>query len=322
MKVKLGKKPFVQDQRDFLYKNYIDKTVLPPFPAIYGHQDLIKDWSMLGNDKVGNCVIAGGDHETMLWTKEGSTQAVFTAENAISDYSAITGYDPQDPSTDRGTEPRAAYTYRRKTGLIDANGSRHKIGAFMALDQTDLNEVFAAIYLFSAVGIGIQFPASAMEQFNAGNPWTVVYGSRVEGGHYVPVIGYDETYLYCVTWGKIQKMTKAFFKKYCDEAWAILSEELLNEKGLSPEGFNLTQLQADLAAITDTPIPSPASAAKTIVITKGEKTMLVDDVSVALKKPAISACFNRLLVSVREVAGHMGYDVTWDGRKLTLTKSR
>jgi hypothetical protein len=288
MAVKLGKKPFVKDHRDLLYKNYIDKTVLPPFPTSFGHQNLINNWGMLGNDSVGDCVIAGADHETMLWTKEGSTEAIFTAANAISDYSAITGYNPKDPNSDQGTDPRTAYLYRQKTGLIDANGNRHKIGAFLALDQTNLNEVLEAAYLLSAVGIGIQFPASAMNQFNAGLPWTVVSGSPIEGGHYVPVFGYDGTYLYCLTWGKVQKITKGFFTTYCDEAWAILSQEFLNKQGVSPEGFNLSQLQADLAAISNTPIPAPTPtpvpptppnpAAKTIVITPGKSNMLVDGI--------------------------------------------
>jgi hypothetical protein len=141
--------------------------------------------------------------------------------------------------------------------MVGNDGKRHKIGAYLQLDQSDLNEVLMAAYLFSAVGIGINFPLSAINQFNQGEPWTVVKDSEIEGGHYVPIVGYDEQYLYCVTWGQIQKMDIEFFKAYCEEVWAILSTEFLNGQILSPEGFNLTQLQADLAAITNTSIPSP-----------------------------------------------------------------
>jgi len=112
------------------------------------------------------------------------------------------------------------------------------------------------LYLFSAVGIGTNFPSSAMDQFNQGEPWTVVNDSEIEGGHHVPIVGYAQ-YLYCVTWGQIQKMDIEFFKIYCEETWAILSTEFLNSQGLSPEGFNLAQLQADLAAVTNTPALSP-----------------------------------------------------------------
>lgn len=254
--MKLGKKPYTPSEKDLPYRNY-RPTTLPPIPPSFGHQGLITEWGMLGNDTVGDCVIAGADHETMLFTAEGSKEAFFTTANALADYSAITGYNPDDPNTDRGTDVRTAMKYRRSTGMIDADGNRHKIGAFLALDQNNLNEVLEAAYLFSAVGIGIEFPQSAMEQFINGQPWTVVpYYSPVEGGHYVSLVGFDGTWLYVVTWGKVQQMSVDFFMRYCDEAWAILSLEFLNSRGVSPEGFNLAQLQADLRALRTVP---PAS---------------------------------------------------------------
>ena len=265
--MKLGKKPFIEDKRDLIFKNYTIATVLPSRPKVFGHQSLISNWGMLGNDTVGDCVVAGSCHETMLWTAEGGNPAAFTDANAISDYSAITGYNPNDPNTDQGTVVREALLYRKKTGIIDSKYLRHKTGAFLQLDQNNIDEILEAIYLFNAIGIGILFPQSAMTQFNSGQPWTVVKGSRIEGGHYVSCIGYDSDYIYCVTWGKIQKMDYNFFATYCDEAWAILSQEFLNGQGVSPEGFNLAQLQADLNAITNSPIPNP-----TLVLPKHKKT--------------------------------------------------
>jgi hypothetical protein len=266
--MKLGKKPFAEDKRDLLFKNYTITEALPARPREFGHMDVISEWGMLANDKVGDCVLAGGGHETMLWTAEGGNPAAFTDANIISDYSAITGYDPNNPNSDQGTVVREALLYRKKTGLIDSQASRHKIGAFLQLDQKDIDEVSEAIYLFNAIGIGILFPRSAMDQFNQGEPWTVVEGSRIEGGHYVSCIGYDSNYIYCVTWGRIQKMDYKFFKTYCDEAWAMLSPEFLNGQGLSPEGFNLTQLQEDLNAISDSPIPEPKLSAPKQLKTK------------------------------------------------------
>ena len=104
-----------------------------------------------------------------------------------------------------------------------------------------------ALYLFGIVGIGIEFPDSAMDQFNAGKPWSVVPGPKPREGHYIPLVAYRQ-HLECVTWGRVQSMTTEFFKKYCDEAWAILSPEMLRADK-SPEGFNLAQLQKDLAAL-------------------------------------------------------------------------
>ena len=51
-----------------------------------------------------------------------------------------------------------------------------------------------------------------------------------------------------VTWGALQQMTVAFFEKYCDEAWAYISTEDL-ENGRNLEGFDLEQLAQDLKAV-------------------------------------------------------------------------
>ncbi|HEY6240245.1 MAG TPA: hypothetical protein VIW78_05345 [Burkholderiales bacterium] len=255
-KHKLGKKPATYDKRDLQFAHYRTVAALPPYPRNFGHETLIgaKSWQMLGNGPdntvsknfqgAGDCVFAGGDHETMLWTLEGGKPAKFLGKNAIADYSAVTGYNPNDPNTDDGTDVREALKYRRKTGLIDASGKRHKIGAYLALEPGNLDHLYEALYLFGVVGIGINFPNTAMDQFNAGKPWSVVAGAENDGGHYIPLVA-RRTNLECVTWGRIQQVTLRFYQTYCDEAWAILSPEMI-KGGKSPEGFDLDQLKADL----------------------------------------------------------------------------
>jgi hypothetical protein len=44
-------------------------------------------------------------------------------------------------------------------------------------------------------------------------------------------------------------MTLGFLKKYCDEAWVMLSDEMFGDDKVTFEGFNLEQLQADLIAL-------------------------------------------------------------------------
>jgi hypothetical protein len=183
----------------------------------------------------------------MLWGRESGQALAFDDAAVLSDYSAITGFNPNDPNTDQGTDMQAAASYRRKTGIVDAHGKRHAIAAYLALTPGNVLEHYVALYLFGAIGIGIQFPASAMKQFDAGRPWSVVHGSPIEGGHYIPLVA-KRSHLEAVTWGKIQPMTLGFFQQYNDESIAYVSlEALTNNK--SPEGFNAAQLQADLAQL-------------------------------------------------------------------------
>ena len=203
---------------------------------------------MLGNDQYGDCVWAGAAHETALWNRESAHQVLFTDTAVLSDYSAVTGFTPSDPSTDQGTDMQLAASYRKKKGVKDANGRRHKIAAYLSITPGDVQEHLLAAYLFGAVGIGIKFPQSAMHQFNTGQPWTVVNGSPIEGGHYIPLVARRNNMLVCVTWGKTQPLTDAFLKAYNDESIVYVSTEALTA-GKSLEGFNKQQLLADLAQL-------------------------------------------------------------------------
>ena len=252
--LKLGKMPAKDDSRDLLFARYAVPVKLPTPPPQFGHETLFKpkSWGMLGNDEWGDCAWAGPAHETMLLTKEGGHPAHFTTHGVLSDYAAGTGFDPaagppDENPTDRGSEVRQVLGYRRSTGIVDSKGTRHKIDAYLKLDHRDVNQLYQALYLFQVVGLGLRFPSSAMEQFHAGEPWDVVHGAHVEGGHYVSCVAKRDL-IEVVTWGALQGMTEHFFHTYCDEAWAYVSSESM-KNGVSPEGFKLDELRADLAAL-------------------------------------------------------------------------
>jgi hypothetical protein len=158
--MKLGKLPARPDAVKLKLANYIDTSVLPKPPAEFGHERLVTQWGMLGNDNAGCCVWSGAGHEVMLWNREAGKTVNITTTSTLRNYSLVTGYDPNDPSTDQGTDMQAAASYRLKTGLLDADGKRHKIGAYVALKPGDLTELWYATYLFDGVGIGVEFPPS------------------------------------------------------------------------------------------------------------------------------------------------------------------
>ena len=246
--MKLGKTPARRGAVKLKFADYAAGLKIVTPNKINHSQFILDGGGVLGNDKYGDCVWAGAAHETIIWNGESKGSVKFTDQNVLSDYAAVTGFTPNDKYTDQGTDMSAAASYRRKVGIVDNSNKRHRVEAYVAIQPGNKVELRQAIYLFSNVGIGIRFPASAMAQFAAGKPWTVSLFSKIEGGHYVPAIGYDSNYVYVVTWGKIQKMSWSFFCKYCDEALCYLSAEMLTGD-MSPEGFNMLQLNADLAAI-------------------------------------------------------------------------
>jgi hypothetical protein len=248
--MKLGKRP-ARHAINFHFSDVFDPSKLPTPPAAFGHHKDVGSWGMLGNDKYGDCVWAGAAHEHILWTRTwGRKRSRFLTKNVLSDYAAVTGFNPKDENTDQGTDMKDAASYRRKTGIVDATGKRHPIDAYIALEVGNVEQVVLAMYLMGAAGIGFQFPASAMDQFNKKQPWTVPANPQIDGGHYVSGVGRNKAgNLLVVTWGRLQEMTAEFYQRFCDEAVAYVSLEILNDKNLSPEGFDADALRGMLAKL-------------------------------------------------------------------------
>ena len=254
-------------------RDYLSPGKLPTPPQVFGNSHLIHpNWGMDLNQVLGDCAIAGSIHEVRLLNACRGVTVPFTDYTAVQNYSAITGYRPgpeltidndqvvainqdapQNP-TDQGTDIAQLYRFRQETGIVDAAGNHHKVGAFVGLTPGDFEELVIALYLFEVVGIGIQAPSYIDNQFAAGGPWTVESGTPdIVGGHYIPAVSRHGDTVYIVTWGGRIAMTADFYSTFSDVAVAsITTEDLV--KGKTLEGFDLAALQADLAALKTGPV--------------------------------------------------------------------
>lgn len=226
---------------------------LPAPPASADRLSRVSSWPMYGNDVAGDCTFAEVGHAVQSFTTYGQGVTVtVTDQDVLGGYEALTGYRPGEPSTDRGAYIQDVLGYWRKTGI-----GGHRIVAYAAVDVADLTAVRQAINLFGGLSIGMNVPASAVDQFHAGQTWDVVKGSRNEGGHCIFAGAYGPGWLDGITWGRRQRMTEAFWRAYVDEAWAALTLDQLSAAGLDPQGLTLFQLGQDLAALTGGPNPIP-----------------------------------------------------------------
>jgi len=262
--LKLGKRPATYDKRDLQYAALRPSIPLPSVPAVFGHGNDFagEGWGMLGNGPdnsvfegfqgCGDCAWAGPAHETMELCKDaGRAVPSFTGKIIVEQYSEYCGYDPQTGANDNGSSIREVLQWRKEKGLRDANGGVHKVGVYVALEVGNLQHVVEAAYLFECVGMGLEVPESAEQQFGEGAPWAVVPGAEIVGGHYVPIVGRPQAdYLAVVTWGKRQLVTDEFYKKYTDETWAYVSGERINAvTGKSYEHFGAAELEEYLSAL-------------------------------------------------------------------------
>lgn len=248
--MRLGKTPARMNATVLKLSDYLDHAeIAPHIPVEFGPDG--GDWGVNGNDLYQTCVWAGAARETELWSRDAGFAVTIDTEQSLADYATVTGFDPGNPKTDLGTDVQVAASYRRRVGLLDTNGVRHRIGGYVSLIQGEPDQLAAATYVFGAIGVGLRFPDYAQEEFEAGSPWAVRYGvPKMLGGMYVPVTGRGANGNFrVIAWGRMHEMQPSFYRRYCDEAICYLTPEFLRA-GAAPLGFNRARLLADLEAFT------------------------------------------------------------------------
>jgi hypothetical protein len=178
---------------------------------------------------------------------DNSDEIVIKDDDIVKAYSNIASYDPDTGAGDDGAAGLTVLNYWRTNGIAG-----HKIYAYAAIDPKNIKEVKAVIYIFGGVYAGFNLPASAKTQDIlrvSGDGKTGDNAPGSWGGHAICAIGYDNDYIYTISWGIIKKCTWQFWTTYCIEAFAIISEEFINS-GKTPNGFDMTALKAHLKAVT------------------------------------------------------------------------
>lgn len=250
---KAGRLPHDPRPERLLLSAYRTSTLIAPASAdwISG----VKRWPMALNDNLGDCTAAGAAHVAQQVTWYGQDRDAPVADtDTLAFYEAISGYRPGDPGSDVGATLQDALNRWRSAGI---GGNR--IAAFAQVKAADLDTIRFCIATFGAVYCGMWMPQSAMDQFDAGRPWTKVRRSANLGGHCVPVMAYGPYGFTCVTYGRAQLMDTDFFLAQIDEVWVPISAPWVRPNGASPSGLNTAALNADFTQLTGQPGPFPAA---------------------------------------------------------------
>jgi len=250
---KLGKLAARHDGRTLRLSSYLASPARPVWaPAVCGYQQKVTDgagWPMMLNDQLGDCTIAAAGHQIEQWTTYAGKQVIPTDAQILSAYSAVGGYVPGDSSTDNGCVVLDVLNYWRQVGIAG-----HKIAAYVSVNPLILSEVKIALDLFGSVYMGVQLPLTAQ----GASQWNVVLADFADaaaepgswGGHAIPMVSYGPN-AHVVTWGELLLVTWPFISIYCDEMYAVLSQDWIDSAlGSAPSGFNFGQLQSDLKLVT------------------------------------------------------------------------
>lgn len=243
-----GRKPTRYDKRTLNFGSYLTPALPAPPPRVDWSRGFNINWGMMLNDTLGDCTEAAKGHAIQCWTLCNGRMVTTPDAEVLAAYEKDAGYVPGDPSTDNGEDELTTLNDWRQNGFGEV-----PLSAYAAIDPQTFQHVQQAIYLFGVAYIGFNVPQSAMDQNAAGETWDVVADDGgIVGGHAVAVPMYDNSggLLTCLTWGMRQEMTWAFWQKYVDEAYALLSPAWAAHGGVDPSGFDMASLTADLSAVT------------------------------------------------------------------------
>ncbi|WP_151087416.1 hypothetical protein [Hymenobacter baengnokdamensis] len=221
--LQLGKATAQFDRRSLKFASLLKSAMLLPdtYDFDAAHPDVLIPTPMFANDVHGDCVIAGRAHQTIRFELLEQDRIIeITDGDVTNEYFRETGGN----NIDHGLVVLDSLKEWRSSGWQVGDDS-YSISAFAEINYANSEEFKQAVYSDVGLGLGLQLPLSAKQQFFNKQPWQVSQGPDTAvgswGGHYVHICGYTPEGPVCVTWGRKQPMTWDWMAKYADEAYAI-----------------------------------------------------------------------------------------------------
>lgn len=226
MDYKLGKLPAKRDKRNIKFVKVLDRSKLPTIPDSW---DIDKSFPfkipspMFANNQWGCCVMAERAHQTLRFEAIEQKRALNILDSQVlSEYWKEQGGDSKT-RPDNGLCILDSLKLWRSQGWLSRN---YNIYAFAEINRMKMGEIKTAIFLLSGVCGGVMLPQSAMDQFDAGQPWSVTSkGTQITGGHGLYWKAFTPDGIVCKTWGKDQFATWEWFFKYTDELYGIVDNK-------------------------------------------------------------------------------------------------
>lgn len=239
------------------FGNYLKQNLpVPPDSVNYIIPSVLSSLNMsLDNRKIADCTAAGAMHiENTFRANANSGLPFATTQQTINFYSDSTGYNPNDPTTDKGGNEIDVLNYWRQYGLF--RDGTAKISAYLSVDATNQTELKAAIWLTENLYFGVELPDAWLENFPGDNfTWDVAGNPNPNHGHCFVGLGYDSEGVMIDSWGFIGKVTWAGIAKYANlaeggQVFTVISQDILNKiTRLTPVGLDWSQLLSDIDSL-------------------------------------------------------------------------
>jgi len=242
-----------------------DPAAIARAPSLYGHRmaslppppKLIRDHvayqpEMDDNDQIGDCAEAGLANDARATAILDGFSIDIPTDKTVGLYSAVAGYVPGDPSTDRGTVLLELLRYQLTNGF-DIGGQTPLVGDFATFDPNDRALFANAMARCNTAYIGVNLAAAD----EVSNTWDINTPASAGdptpgswGGHLLLAWSYtglgDDDVVTLVTWGSLlYTATWRWLASRCDEAHIVIWRQLMKPNGQNFAGLDYDRLRAD-----------------------------------------------------------------------------
>ena len=200
------------------------------------------------NDVAGDCVVAAVDHAL-----QAQAALLGTPRQNWTDAQLLAFYQTQNPgfrswSDGGGPDDGGMYVQQFLEHLVSVG----EILAFGAVDHDSEDMLKAGVYVGLAIVTGEVLDVAQQAQAE----WDYVPGSGTWGGHATCSVAYDPDRQGIVTWGSLIQATDAFVEHQVDEAWLLLTTDLVNHPGFR-NAFDLPAFAQAIADLTNGKVVVP-----------------------------------------------------------------
>jgi hypothetical protein len=255
---RLGRLPH-DPERPALSLSKLLTGAVPAHPVAADHFSRVSSWGTLANDQYSCCGPAMAMHNRMLISRYLTSNPFAPTVSDTLDLYRRCG-NPRFPYDDNGVVLADMFAEMALNGVGPAD-ARVRPVAYARVNVADLDEVHAAIAIFGDVSTGVNLQRAQSDQTDARQPWELSSGSQEWGGHAV-LTGYytsDTTAgrpdPSCVSWGKVQGITGAFWRARAREAWVVIWPEHFGASAFI-QGIDQSTLANDYRALTGSSLPT------------------------------------------------------------------
>ncbi|AYG66127.1 hypothetical protein [Rhizobium sp. CCGE531] len=99
---------------------------------------------------------------------------------------------------------------------------------------------------FGGASVALDLPYRAWS--NPTGPWRAAdMDSQSAGGHCVPITGYDQSWIYCMTWGQVVAMDWAFLASFSRELYFAYAQDWLTPTGSADLNLSMPEVSDTFA---------------------------------------------------------------------------